>query len=444
VFIEVPVDLLYPEATVRGNFIKEAGVENPKTLGARALRLYLDAHLQRQFHWPTTPKMSDLVHPPKMNLPHVGELVRRVARRDGEQRGAINEIASMLRRAERPVLVIGSQTMSGLADATSLAQAVRSLGIPTYLGGMARGLLGRQDALQYRHARGKALKEADLVVVAGFPFDFRMGYGRGFGKAKVVAANLSVDELLKNRTPEVALQLHPARFLESLAKIAASNASERSRRAPWFDALAAREAARDAEIQAQAGVAGELVNPMQFFLRMEALMDDDATLVADGGDFVATASYILRPRAPQRWLDPGVFGTLGVGGGFAVAAAALRRGQETWILYGDGSSAYTLAEFDTFARHGLAPIAVIGNDACWAQIAREQVEMLGDDVGTVLARTAYHDVAEGYGGVGLLLDDPAKIDETLREAKAIARSGRPVCLNVHIARSDFRKGSISI
>ena len=144
------------------------------------------------------------------------------------------------------------------------------------------------------------------------------------------------------------------------------------------------------------------------------------------------------------WLDPGVFGTLGVGGGFATGASLVYPKREVWLLYGDGSSAYSLAEFDTYARHGLAPIAVIGNDGSWGQIARDQIEILGDDVGTVLARTEYHKVAEGYGGKGLLLDRPGRIDAVLDEAKAIAHTGKPVCINVHIAKSDFRKGSISM
>ena len=122
----------------------------------------------------------------------------------------------------------------------------------------------------------------------------------------------------------------------------------------------------------------------------------------------------------MRWLDPGVFGTLGVGGGYAIGAAACYPNSEIWLIYGDGSSAYSLAEFDTYVRHGLAPIAVVGTDASWAQIAREQVDMLGDDVGTVLLRTDYHKVAEGYGGVGLLLDDHTKIETTLQEAKTLS------------------------
>jgi len=139
-----------------------------------------------------------------------------------------------------------------------------------------------------------------------------------------------------------------------------------------------------------------------------------------------------------------VFGTLGVGGGFALGAALCRPGREVWLLWGDGSSAYSLAEFDSFVRHGVAPIALIGNDASWAQIAREQIDMLGTLLGTELRRTDYHEVAKGYGGVGMVLSDPAKVDQTLAEARSIAAGGRPVCVNVHLRATDFRKGSISM
>ena len=139
-----------------------------------------------------------------------------------------------------------------------------------------------------------------------------------------------------------------------------------------------------------------------------------------------------------------MFGTLGVGGGFAVGAATVRPKSEVWIIYGDGSSAYSLSEFDTFVRHGYAPIAVIGTDASWQQIARDQVTFLGSAVATTLRLTSYEKVAEGYGGRGLLLTDSAKIDETIAEAKRLSRSGVPVCINVHIAKTDFREGSISV
>ena len=437
VFVEVPVDLLYDEEVVRSWYMKESGVGDARTLGQKALKLYLQGHLYRQFRAPPSPLPP---RGPGVKLPSVTEVATALPPVGGGD-AEVRRVSALLARAERPVLVIGSQALVNTPDAARLADAVRALGVPTYLGGMSRGLLGRTSALQFRHARGKALKEADLVLIAGFPFDFRLGYGMGIGrKATLVSANLSTVELRKNRRPEVAVAMHPGEFLVQLASASAGA----GRWGPWFETLRKREADRDAEIAAQAAQPGEFVHPVDFFLKLEQHLSDDAALVVDGGDFVATGAYILRPRAPLSWLDPGVFGTLGVGGGFATGAALVKPGREVWLLYGDGSSAYSLAEFDTFARHGLAPIAVIGNDGAWAQIAREQTEMLGDDVGTVLARCDYHKVAEGYGGAGLLLKDPARIDDTLREAKALAASGKPVCINVHLGRSDFRKGSISM
>ncbi len=430
VFIELPIDLLYPEALVRELFMKEAGVQNPKDLRSKALGLYVRGHLHRQFHQPE----SGLV-PPKLDA----SVLRAPARRQ-----LVRRTAALLRDAERPALVIGSQALAVQRAPEPIAHATRAIGIPTWLGGMARGLLGRDSDIQFRHQRGAALKEADLVIVAGFPFDFRLGYGRGIGsRATLVSANLSRRDLKKNRRPDLAVHMHPGEFLKALAAELGPRA-QGARRDPWFERLRARESTRDEEIRAQARSEAELVNPLALFLRLEEAMSDDAIIVVDGGDFVATASYILRPRRPLSWLDPGVFGTLGVGGGFALGAAAARPGKEVWLIYGDGSCAFSLAEIDTCVRHGLAPIAIIGTDGSWAQIAREQLPMLGDDVGTVLRRTAYHEAAAGYGAKGLLLDDPAKIDETLAQAKKWAAAGSPVVINAHICATDFRRGSISI
>ncbi|MCA9635816.1 MAG: thiamine pyrophosphate-binding protein, partial [Myxococcales bacterium] len=212
----------------------------------------------------------------------------------------------------------------------------------------------------------------------------------------------------------------------------------------WIDRLRAADNDREVEIAAKATPAEKMVNPVDLCRRMDAVLEEDSVLVADGGDFVATASYTMSPRGPLRWLDPGVFGTLGVGAGFALGAKLARPEAETWILYGDGSVGYSLAEFDTFARHGVPVIAVVGNDACWSQIAREQVEILGDDVGCPLARTDYHRAAEGFGGVGFVIGESAEIEPVLAAAKEAARAGKPVLINAHLATTDFRKGSISM
>jgi len=423
VFVEVPVDILYPEAIVRQWYEKEAGLGKAKGIGAKALELYIKGHLYRQFRAPSMPPFDLPVKLPQLR---------------GD--AGIGRAAEALRGAKKPVIVVGSQTLVGVKDPGRIARAIGQLGAPVFLAGTARGLLGRTHELQLRHNRGAALKEADCIIVCGFPFDFRLGYGRGLNKqATLIAANLSTEELKKNKRPDIAVEMHGGEFLVALAGQASGGSWPE-----WLAALKAKEAARDTEIAGKAAPQGELIDPLHFFLRLEEAMSDDAVLVVDGGDFVATASYIVRPRAPLSWLDPGVFGTLGVGGGFALGASLVRPGREVWLVWGDGSSAYTLAEFDSYVRHGVAPIAVIGNDASWMQIAREQVEVLGTSLGTDLRRTDYHRVAEGYGGVGLKLDDPARVDSVLAEAKTIAKGGRPVCINVHLRRTDFRKGSISM
>jgi acetolactate synthase-like protein len=425
VFLEVPVDLLYPEATVREWYAKEAGLGKGKGIGAKAVELYIRGHLYRQFRGPVMP---DVQIP--MKLPAL--------RTDN----GVDRAAEALRTASRPVIVVGSQALVGVKDPARVARALGMLGAPVFLAGMARGLLGRTHELQLRHNRSTALKAADVIIVCGFPFDFRLGYGRGFNRdATLIAANLSAQELRKNRKPDIAVEMHAGDFLIAVAD-RISSAGDRWR--GWLDELRSKEQARDHEIGRKAQAGGELIDPVHLFLRMEEAMSADAVLVVDGGDFVATASYIVRPRAPLSWLDPGAFGTLGVGGGFALGASLVRPGREVWLVWGDGSSAYTLAEFDTYVRHGVAPIAVIGNDASWMQIAREQVEVLGTTLGCDLRRTDYHKVAEGYGGVGLLLNEPGRVDGVLAEAKSIARTGRPVCINVHLRRTDFRKGAISM
>lgn len=435
VFIEVPVDLLYPEETVRDWFMKESGADKAKGLGGRALKLYLEGHLYRQFKAPHIPNpFSDA---PSSTTRNPQNTARKVS-----------HAAKLLQKAKKPVLVLGSQTLVNCTPqrAEAIAEAVRSLGIPTFLGGTARGMLGRKNDIQFRHKRSAALREADVILIAGFPFDFRLGYGQKINrKGTLIAVNLSPEGLRKNRKPDLAVEMHPGDFLLSLAAAFTNKASGLG---DWYATLRKREDERDNEIQQQGEESAEdptaFVNPLKLFLHIEEKMADDSVVIVDGGDFVATGSYIVRPRKPLSWLDPGVFGTLGVGGGFALGATLARPDAEVWLFYGDGSSAYSLAEFDTCVRQGLAPIAVIGTDGSWAQIARDQIEILGTDLGTVLLRNPYHTVAEGYGGKGLLLTDESKIDEVLEEAKAIAAEGKPVAINVHIAKSDFRKGSLSM
>jgi acetolactate synthase-1/2/3 large subunit len=426
VFVECPVDLLYPEEVVRAWYgAKSGGPE--RRLAERAQRWYVGRHLDRLFAGAGAARAAEPV-PAAPPAPGAGR-VRRAA--------------TLLRRAERPVLLIGSQALLSPPGVPALADAVARLGVPVYLSGMARGLLGAANPLQMRHHRKEALREADLVILAGVPCDFRLDYGRHVGRrAALVSANRSRAEIGKNRRPNLTVLGAPELFLQELVRrVDGSTPRWRS----WVETLRARDDAREKSILGQAGEkTPKGLNPLGVCRAIDAALVDDSVVIADGGDFVSTASYILRPRGPLSWLDPGPFGTLGVGAGFALAAKLVRPDAEAWIVYGDGSAGYTLAEADTFARHGLGIIALIGNDAGWTQIARDQVEILKDDVGTVLAATDYERAAEGLGARGLRLDEPARAEAILAEARRVAAAGRPVYVNVLLGSTDFRKGSISI
>jgi acetolactate synthase-1/2/3 large subunit len=426
VFIECPIDLLYSEELVREWYGKKPDADQKPGLKSRLLEYYLQRHVDQMFEceFEEMAPGQYSVKSPDLDL----ELV--------------SKAAVMIGTSEKPAMIVGSQAMLQAVEAQRLAEAVTSLGIPVYLTGMARGLLGKSHPLLMRHHRKEALKQADLVLVAGMPFDFRLNYGRAIGgRARVISVNRRKSDLTMNRRPDLGVASDPFLFLCALPE---ALGSQKGLWNSWVSNLRSNDDGREKEIHDMANEKTEYLNPVFLLSKMDDVIDDQSIIVADGGDFVATASYTLRPRGPLSWLDPGVFGTLGVGAGFSLGSKLCHPEKEIWLIYGDGAAGYTLQEFDTFVRHELPVIAVVGNDAGWTQIARDQIPLFNDDVATQLRYTDYHIVAEGFGGKGFLLDSPNDIDDVFKQAKDTARSGTPVLINARIGKTDFRKGSISM
>jgi acetolactate synthase-like protein len=423
VFVEIAVDLLYPEKLVRDWY--KAKTEKPDmNLVEKATSLYIKGHLKYVF----TELEGPVIHSP--SSPPAPDPT------NGEIRTAVR----MLKDAERPSMVLGSQAMLHPDRIGELITAIEKIGAPVYLSGMARGLLPTSHPLVHRHKRREALRESDLVILCGVPCDFRLDYGAHVARAKVIGVNLSADDLNKNRKPELGVEADPLRFLSAVARLLDAPPSRKS----WFEKLHGRDREREAEIAKMAEEPGPQINPIALCKAIDARLGDKSILIGDGGDFVATASYTLSPKKPLSWLDPGVFGTLGVGAGFAMAAQAARPDADVWILYGDGAAGFSAMEFDTFVRHKLPVIAIVGNDAGWTQILRDQEPILGDSVGCTLTHMDYHRVAEGCGAKGIRVESPAEMNAALDEAVRLSRQGHPVLVNAIIGRSDFRKGSISM
>ncbi|XP_039644797.1 2-hydroxyacyl-CoA lyase 2 [Perca fluviatilis] len=411
VFIEFPIDTLYPYHLVS----KEFGVKNPpKGLMGKIVSWYVIS-------------ISCILCTLLFSVQKCIELVS---------------------RAKKPVILLGSQATLPPTPADDIRKALEDLGIPCFLGGMSRGMLGKDSPIHIRQNRRDALKEADVVLLAGTVCDFRLSYGRVLNRrSKIIAVNRDKLQLMKNSDmfwkPTIAIQGDAGSFLVRLSN------GLKGHRCPeeWSQSLKAGDVTKENANRAKADEKTERhLNPLKVLHCVDEVMAEDSIIVADGGDFVGSAAYIMRPRGPMRWLDPGAFGTLGVGGGFALGAKLCRPESEVWIVYGDGSLGYSVAEFDTFTRHKTPVIAVVGNDACWSQISREQVPILGSNVACGLAFTDYHLVADGYGGKGYLVgrEDEDRLSDIIRQAQREAQEGKATLLNVLIGKTNFREGSISV
>ncbi|KAH7644827.1 acetolactate synthase-like protein [Dermatophagoides farinae] len=430
VFVELPIDVLYPYSVVSKEFV---AASSSRSMAGKIVNWYLNNYMKNLYAGAFDREHN--VEPLPLDIPYASE-------------SDVSKAVEMITKAKKPLMILGSQSVLPPIGAEKLRKAIEDIGIPVYLGGMARGLLGRKSTINMRQARRDALKECDLLILGGSVADFRLSYGRAFSrKSKIVSINRDKEQLYKNTkifwNLDLPIQADAAKFLVDVAnKLKGSFQVDTT----WLETLQERDRQKEAKaLQMASDVPDNHLNPLDILHKLENTLGDKTILVADGGDFVGTASYILRPRGPLCWLDPGAFGTLGCGGGFALGAKLCRPDHDVVIIYGDGSLGYTLIEFDSFMRHKTPVMALVGNDACWTQIAREQVPMLGSDVACNLAYSSYEKCVEGFGATGILLDtdERTKVAEILEEAKKLSRT-QPVLINAKISKSKFREGSISV
>ena len=433
VFVEFPIDTLYHYDIVCQEI---AGKPNAsKTISQRVHHYYIHNYMDQLFADAFVPRPMDPL-PVDIPSPSVSQVVAAM---------------QLLRNSKRPLLLLGSQALLPPTPADELCESLQTLGVPCFLSGMSRGLLGKDNPIHIRQRRRDALKEADVVLLIGTVCDFRLNYGRVLSsKSKIIAVNRNKEQLTKNSGPlwkaTLSFQVDPASFVVALQK----TISEMDYQCDpeWIKKLKDRDTEKEVQNKEKSKQEPDKhLNPLNVLYHLEECLDDNSIIVTDGGDFVGSAAYIVQPRNPLSWLDPGAFGTLGVGGGFALGAKLCRPKADVWVIYGDGALGYSVAEFDTFTRHNVPIIALVGNDACWTQIARAQIPMFNSNVACMLAYLNYHTVAEGFGGKGIVLDHSCgddKIKEQLKKAKLMSRDGTSVLVNVLIGTTDFREGSISV
>lgn len=352
----------------------------------------------------------------------------------------VEAAAQALATAERPMLIVGSQWRWSNQRA-ALQALLEAWPMPTFVNGMARGALPPSHPCVFSRCRKDALAQADVVAVFGTPLDFRLAYGEAIGAStKLIQVDLDGAEIGRNRRVDIGIVGDTGLVLAGLHACLQGSKPNKS---AWLDTVRGFEARQLTKIEAQLNDASSPINPLYLCARLNRFVDDKTIVVGDGGDFVATAAAVLKPRGVGSWMDPGPLGTLGVGPGYAMAAKLARPEHRVILVSGDGTFGLNGFEFEAMARQGIHVTCVIGNDGAWTQIRRGQIEMYGAEraVATGLTKTRYDVVAQGLGAHGEYVTQASQLDAALE--RAFEYDG-PAVVNVEIGVSDYRKGAISV
>jgi acetolactate synthase-1/2/3 large subunit len=335
---------------------------------------------------------------------------------------ALDRAATLLREAERPVIMAGTNLYWGRGEG-ALRELAEARGIPVFLNGLARGCLPADHELFFSRTRGAGLKGADLALVIGVPMDFRLGFGASFGEETELVV-IDVAEPERDHPRPVAAELY-GDVSETLSALTTSDGPSTRE---WVGHLRGEETTkRDAE-RAEREDDRAPLHPMRLYAELASVLDRDAIVIGDGGDFVSYAGRVVDSYTPGCWLDPGPFGCLGSGPGYALAAKLARPDRQVVLMLGDGAFGFSGMEWDTLARHGVHVVGVMGNNGIWALEKHPMEFLYGYSVAAELRpETRYDQVVEALGGQGELVREPKDLRPALE--RALSATG-PALVNV--------------
>jgi acetolactate synthase-1/2/3 large subunit len=346
----------------------------------------------------------------------------------GADARAIERAAALLREADRPVIMAGTGLYWGHGE-DALRTLAEELRVPVFLNGLGRGCLPADHELFFSRARSTALAGADVALVIGVPLDFRLGFGAAFAPEGEIVV-IDVAEPQRSQPRAVAAELYGAlpATLEALVAAGGPSGGRSAERGAWVESLRAIEQEKRAAEAAELADPRAPLHPMRIYGELAQLLDRDAVIVGDGGDFVSYAGRVVDSYAPGCWVDPGPFGCLGSGMGYALAAKLAHPERQVVLLLGDGAFGFSGMELDTLARHGVPVLAVMGNNGIWALEKHPMESIYGYSVVAELRpETRYDIVAEALGCHGELVGRPEELRPALERA---LQSGKPALVNV--------------
>jgi len=361
--------------------------------------------------------------------------------------GDIEKLADILVDSERPAILYGQQVWTARGHEEAIA-LLRGLDIPGYFNGGSRGLLPPGDPHHFDRTRSNAFADADVIVIVGTPFDFRMGYGRRISnKAKLVQIDQDYRTVGKNRDIDFGLVGHPGAILGAVLQAASGRikGDKRQARQQWMKKLADMEAAATEKLMPLFKSNNRPIHPYRVAYELNEFLADNTIYIGDGGDVVTISAQAVRPRRPGQWMDPGALGSLGVGTGFAIAAGLAHRDKEVLCYYGDGSFGMTAFDMETANRFGVPYIAVVGNNSAMNQIRYGQIAKYGEErgnVGNLLGDVPFGKFAEMLGGYGEEVHDPAQIAAALQRAReSVRKLKKSAVINIWVDPREYAPGT---
>jgi acetolactate synthase-1/2/3 large subunit len=359
----------------------------------------------------------------------------------------IEKLADLLVNAERPAILFGQQVWMarGHEQATAL---LRGLDIPGYFNGAARGVLPPGDPHHFDRTRSKAFDKADVIVVIGTPFDFRMGYGKRISRElTLVQIDMDYRTVGKNRDIDLGIVGDPGAVCAAVLQAASGrvkNDTRQARRA-WMKDLSLQEDAALEKLMPMFKSEQTPIHPYRVAYELNEFLTDDTIYIGDGGDVVTVSAQAVRPRSPGSWMDPGALGSLGVGTGFAMAAKLVHPHKEVLCYYGDGAFGMTAFDMETADRFGAPYIAVIGNNSAMNQIRCGQIIKYGPErgnVGNKLGDMNFSLFPQMWGGWGVEVRAASEIAPALRKAREmVAKSGKSAVVNIWVDPNEYAPGT---
>ena len=359
----------------------------------------------------------------------------------------IEKLADILVKAERPAVLLGQQVWSsrGHEDAINF---VRALDIPAYMNGASRGMLPQSDPHHFDRTRSDAFKNADVILIVGTPFDFRMGYGKRISKeATLVQVDQSYATVGKNRDISLGLAGDPGAILAAVSQAATGRIDDgaRQQRQKWMVELREIEATKLDKFMPMFTTDQNPIHPYRLAYEINEFLGEDTIYIGDGGDIVTISAQAVRPRNPGQWMDPGALGSLGVGTGFSMAAKLAHPNKEVVCLYGDGAFGMTAFDMETAQRFGAPYLAVVGNNSAMNQIRYGQLSKYGEergDVGNKLGDVPFSKFGDMIGGYGEEVTEAGQIQPAMQRAReAIAKTGKCAVVNVWVDPNEYAPGT---